>query len=93
MLDFLTEGLDTLVLCYRYSHVIVVGDLIFYLEQEVFNNFVTVQDLINHVTFPTYERGKLLDPVLSDLIETSIFLSSWGQWTAQSTMLSCLRFN
>ena len=77
-LDFLTEELDTILLRHKYSHVMVVGDLNFHLEQEVFNSLLTVQSLINHVTFPTHERGGSLYPVLSDLPETSIVCQLLG---------------
>ena len=71
-LDFLTEELDTLLLRCRCSHVMVVGDLNFHLEQEAFNNVLMVHGLVNHVIFPTHEQKESLDPVLSDLPETSI---------------------
>ena len=80
-LEFLTEELDSLLLRHRCSHVLLVGNLNFHLEQEIFNNLLTVQGLINHVTFPTHERRGLLDPVLSSA-------NSGGQWTAQTTVLS-----
>lgn len=50
----------------------IVGDLNFHLEQDAFNNLLTVQGLSNHVSFPTHERGGSLDPVLSDLPDSSI---------------------
>ena len=43
-----------MLLRHKCSHVMVVGDLNFHLEQEAFNNLLTVQCLVNHVTFPTH---------------------------------------
>ena len=77
-LDFLTEELDSLLLRHQCSQVMVVGDLNFHLEQEAFDNLLAVQGLANHVTFPTHERGGMLDPVLSDLPETSIQCKQLG---------------
>ena len=77
-LDFLTNELDSLLLRHQCSQVMVVGDLNFHLEQEAFDNLLTVQGLINHVTFPTHERGGILDPVLSDLPDTSIQCQQLG---------------
>ncbi|XP_050698030.1 uncharacterized protein LOC126985992 [Eriocheir sinensis] len=77
-LDCLTEELDTLLLRHQCSHVMVVGDLNFHLEQGAFDNLLTVQGLVNHVTFPTHERGGLLDPVLSDLPEASLRCQQLG---------------
>ena len=77
-LDFLMEELDTILLRHKCSHVMVVGNLNFHLEQEAFNNLLMVQGLVNHVTFPTHEREGLLDPILSDLPETNIVLQPLG---------------
>ncbi|MPC44936.1 hypothetical protein E2C01_038618 [Portunus trituberculatus] len=71
-LDFLTEELDTLLLRHQCSHMMVVGDLNCHLEQSAYDDLLEVQGLTNHVTFPTHMRGGMLDPVLSDLPETSI---------------------
>ncbi len=62
-LDFLTEELDTLLLRHKCSQVMIVGDLNFHLENEAYTSLLSVQGLVNHVTFPTHERGGLLDPV------------------------------
>ena len=77
-LDFLTVELDTLLLRHKCSHVMIVGDLNPHMEQDAFNNLLTVQGLVNHVTFPTHERGGLLDPVLTDLTEASIRCQQLG---------------
>ncbi len=66
------EELDTLLQRHKCSHVMIVGDLNFYMEQDAFSNLLAVQGLTNHVTFPTHERGGLLDPVVTDLPEASI---------------------
>ncbi|MPC42443.1 hypothetical protein E2C01_036064 [Portunus trituberculatus] len=67
-LDFLAEKLDTLLLRHQCSHVMVVRDFNCYLEQSVYDDLLEVQDLTNHVTFPTHVRGRMLDPVLSDSV-------------------------
>uniref|UniRef100_A0A0P4VX79 Uncharacterized protein n=1 Tax=Scylla olivacea TaxID=85551 RepID=A0A0P4VX79_SCYOL len=77
-LDFLTEELDTLLQRHKCSHVMIVGDLNFHMEQDAFSNLLTVQALTNHVTFPTHERGGLLDPVVTDLPEASISCQQLG---------------
>ena len=77
-LDFLTEKLDTLLQQHRCSHVMILGDLNYHLEQEAFNSLLTVQGLANHVTFPTHERGGSLDPVLTDLPDSSILCQQLG---------------
>ena len=56
-----------------------MGDLNFHLEQQAYENLVSVQGLVNHVTFPTHERGGLLDPVLSDLPEANIRCQQLGK--------------
>ena len=66
-LQYLTEILDELMLAHRCRHVIVVGNLNHHLEQSAYENFLTVQGLTDHVTFPMHERGGTLDPVISDL--------------------------
>ena len=70
--DFLAEELDNLLRRYGCKNVLIVGDLNFHLEQQTYENLTTVHGLVNHVTFPTHERGGLLDPVLSDLPEANI---------------------
>ena len=77
-LDFLTEKLDTLLQQHRCSHVMILGDLNYHLEQDAFNSLLTVQGLANHVTFPTHERGGSLDPVLTDLPDSSILCQQLG---------------
>ncbi|XP_045130533.1 uncharacterized protein LOC123515742 [Portunus trituberculatus] len=77
-LDFLTEELDTLLLRHQCSHVMVVGDLNCHLEQNAYDDLLEVQGLTNHVTFPTHVRGGMLDPVLSDLPETSVRCQQLG---------------
>ena len=71
-LDFLAEEMDNLLQHHGCKNVLIVGDLNFHLEQQAYNNLVTVHSLTNHVTFQTHERGGLLDPVLSDLPEERI---------------------
>ncbi|XP_045105093.1 uncharacterized protein LOC123500440 [Portunus trituberculatus] len=71
-LDFLAEEMDNLLQRHGCKNVLIVGDLNFHLEQQAYNNLVTVSGLTNHVTFQTHERGGLLDPVLSDLPEERI---------------------
>ena len=71
-LDFLTEELDNLLQRHECRRVIIVGDLNFHLERQAYENLVTVQGLVNHVKFPTHERGGLLDPVLSDLPQANV---------------------
>ncbi len=78
LLDFLTEELDTLLQHHKCLHVMIVGDLNFHMEQDAFSNLLTVQALTNHVTFPTHERGGLLDPVVTDLPEASISCQQLG---------------
>ena len=70
--DFLAEELDNLLRRYGCKNVLIVGDLNFHLEQQAYENLTTVHGLVNHITFPTHERGGLLDPVLSDLPEANI---------------------
>ena len=77
-LDFLTAELDTLLARHQCSRVMVVGDLNSHLEREAYEDLLSVQGLANHVNFPTHERGGLLDPVLSDLPETSIHCQQLG---------------
>jgi len=77
-LDFLTEELDTLLQRHKCSHVMIVGDLNFHMERDAYNNLLAVQGLVNHVTFPTHERGGLLDPVVTDLPEVSIRCEQLG---------------
>lgn len=57
-LDFLKVKHDPLVLRHLYSQVIVVGDLNFRREQKVSAAvYIRVQNLANHMTFPTHEQG------------------------------------
>lgn len=77
-LDFLTEELDDLLQHHKCSHVMIVGDLNFHMEQDAFDNLLAVQGLANHVTFPTHERGGLLDPVITDLPQASIHCQQLG---------------
>lgn len=62
--NFLMKELDNLLCCHQCWTVLIIGDPNFHLEQQAFNNLVTIQGLVNHITFPTHERGRLLDPVL-----------------------------
>ena len=77
-LDFLTEELDILLQRHKCSHVMIVGDLNPHMEQDAYNNLLAVQGLANHVTFPTHERGGMLDPVVTDIPETSIHCQQLG---------------
>uniref|UniRef100_A0A0P4VP62 Endonuclease/exonuclease/phosphatase domain-containing protein n=1 Tax=Scylla olivacea TaxID=85551 RepID=A0A0P4VP62_SCYOL len=77
-LDFLTEELDTMLQRHKCSHVMILGDLNFHLEQDAFNSLLMVQGLTNHVSFPTHERGGSLDPVLTDLPDSSIVCHQLG---------------
>ena len=77
-LDFLTEELDTLLQRHQCSHVVVAGDLNCHLEQGAYDDLMEVQGLTNHVTFPTHVRGGMLDPVLSDLPDTSVCCQQLG---------------
>ena len=77
-LDFLTEELDTLLSRHKCRHAMIVGDLNPHLEKEAFENLLLVHGLQNHVTFPTHERGGLLDPVLTDLPDTTIACQQLG---------------
>ncbi|MPC67993.1 hypothetical protein E2C01_062182 [Portunus trituberculatus] len=77
-LDFLTEKVDTLLQQHRCSHVMILGDLNHHLEQDAFTSLLTVQGLANHMTFPTHERGGSLDPVLTDLPDSSILCQQLG---------------
>ncbi|XP_045113326.1 uncharacterized protein LOC123505739 [Portunus trituberculatus] len=77
-LDFLTEELDTLLQRHKCSHVMLVGDLNPHMEQDAYNHLLVVQGLVNHVTFPTHERGGMLDPVVTDLPEASIRCQQLG---------------
>ncbi len=52
--------------------MMIVGDLNFHLENEAYTSLLSVQGLINHLTFPIHEWGGLLDPVLSGLPGTSV---------------------
>lgn len=65
--DFLTEKLDTLLQQQKCSYVMIVGDPNSHMEQDVYNNLLAVEGLTNHITFPTHERGGLLDPILTDV--------------------------
>lgn len=56
----------------------IVEDLTQYLEREAVDSLLLVNDLQNHVTFPTNKRGVLLDPVLSDLTEASTTCQQLG---------------
>ena len=51
------KALDDLMLVRRCRHVMVVGDL----EQSTYENLLMVQGLTDHVTFPTHERGGILE--------------------------------
>ena len=64
--------LDNLMVAHSCSHVLIVGDLNHHLERDVYENFLEVQGLTNHVTFPTHERGRTLDLVISDCQEDSL---------------------
>ena len=70
--EYLAEELDNLLLLYSCKNILIVGDLNFHVEQQAYNNLLSVQGLVNHVTFPTHERGGLLDPVLTDIPEANI---------------------
>ena len=70
-LQYLTETLDEEMLAHCCRHV-MVGDFNHHLEQGAYENLLTVQDLTEHVTFPMYERGGTLDPVISDLQEDTL---------------------
>ena len=72
--DFLAEELDNLLQCHKCKTILVMRDLNFHLEQQAYDNLVSIQGLVNHVTFPTHEQGGLIDPVLSDLPEANIRL-------------------
>ena len=50
----------------------IVGDLNHHLEQGAYENLLTVQDLTDHITFSTLEKGRTLDPVISDLQEDTL---------------------
>ena len=71
-LDFLTQKLDILLPQHKCSHMMIIGDLSPHMDQDAYNNLPGVQRLTNHVTFPTNEKGGLLDPVIPDLPEASI---------------------
>ena len=60
------------MLAFRCRHFMVVGNLNHHLEQGAYENLLTVQDLTDHVTFPTHERGGTLDLVISDLQEDTL---------------------
>ncbi|KAK4288461.1 hypothetical protein Pmani_038511 [Petrolisthes manimaculis] len=77
-LHYLSEKLDDLLILHRCSHVLVVGDLNHHLEQQAYENLLDVQGLIDHVTFPTHERGGTLDPVISDLQEDTLCCHQLG---------------
>ena len=71
-LQYLTETLDELMLAHRCRHVMVMGDLNHHLEQDAYENLLTVHGLTDHITFPTHERDGTLDPVISDLQEDTL---------------------
>ena len=72
-LDFLTEKLDALLQLHTCSHVMIVGDLNFYMEQDTYSNFLVELCPTNHVIFSTNEPEGLLDPVITtELCEISI---------------------
>lgn len=77
-LDFLTKELDTLPQHHKCSHVMIVGDLNFHMEQDAYNNLLETQGLTNHITLPTHEQGGLLDLVKTDLPNTSIHCQQLG---------------
>ncbi|KAK4288442.1 hypothetical protein Pmani_038527 [Petrolisthes manimaculis] len=77
-LHYLSEKLDDLLILHRCSHVLVVGDLNHHLEQQAYENLLDVQGLIDHVTFPTHERGGTLEPVISDLQEDTLCCHQLG---------------
>ncbi len=79
ILDFLTDNLDDLLTRHRCRHVLIVGDMNYHLERHAYDNLLAVQGLIDHVTFPTHERGGTLDPVITDLGESTVMCRQLGQ--------------
>ena len=74
LLDFLTEELDTrLVFPCDDNGAHELPPEAGSLQQPP-----VVQGLVSHVTFPTYEVGGSLEPVLADLTETSIVCQPLG---------------
>ena len=55
--DFLAEELDNLLQRHGCKNILVVRDLKFHLEQQPYDNLVSIQGQVNHVTFPTHEWG------------------------------------
>ncbi|MPC41193.1 hypothetical protein E2C01_034780 [Portunus trituberculatus] len=54
------------------------GDMNFLSEQDAFNSLLTVQILANDVSFPTHKKVGSLDPVLTDLHDSSILCHQHG---------------
>ena len=94
-LDFLAEELDNLLQRHGCKNVLIVGNFNFHLEQQPYNNLVTVLGLTNNVTFQTHERGRLLDPVLSDLPEERISYQQLGEVRSSNhhTVLTKIQLN
>ncbi|XP_063884696.1 uncharacterized protein LOC135113371 [Scylla paramamosain] len=75
---YLKEAPDVLLVTHRCQHILLVGDLNHHLERDAYENLLTVQGLKDHVTFPTHERGGILDPVISDLEEDTLSCHQLG---------------
>ena len=78
LLRYINENLDALILKYKAKHVFIIGDLNPRNIQTQFNECIAINNLYNHVNFPTHISGSSLDPVLSDMSSDKVTCSSMG---------------
>ena len=69
-LVYLTDNLDEIMA--SHNCLVVVDDLNQHQVARAFTELTVVQGLQNHINFPTYQRGRSLDPVLTDLVGESV---------------------
>ena len=67
LLIHLTEHLDDIMVTHNCQNVRIVGDLNQHLVMRAIIEIIVVQGFHNHVDFPTQQRGRSLDPVLTDM--------------------------
>ncbi|KAG0717429.1 hypothetical protein GWK47_054467 [Chionoecetes opilio] len=67
LLDFLTVNLDSMMTANQCDRVLIIGDLNQHIVRDDFSTLHVVNDLQNHVHFPTHISGSSLDPVVTDL--------------------------
>ncbi len=68
--------MDDLLTRHRCRHILIVGDLNHHIGGAVYENFLTLQDLTDPMTFPTHKRGGTLEPGITDTGEAQSRASS-----------------